>query len=58
MSYTMPQPQVNPPPDEERFSSVPGDNLGLISASAGSSTLEANRVYGQVRKALHGKGIF
>jgi hypothetical protein len=58
MAYTNPYSQqlsLNIPPgrDANELVSVPGDNWVLPDTSAGSSTLEANPGYDQVRKAFH-----
>lgn len=58
MAYTNPhskQLSLNIPPgrDTNGFGSVPVDHWVLLDASAGSSTLEANPGYDQVRKAFH-----
>jgi hypothetical protein len=56
MSFTFShskQPPVKPPPNEEELLSARGGNQVPFAASEGSSTLEATRVYEQVKKALH-----
>jgi len=56
MSFTIPhlqKPSVKPLPNEEEVLSARGDNQGSFAVSEGGPTLEANRVYQQVRKELH-----